>query len=109
MRNKFLTLCFLLLSIVGNAFNEEVLQGVFIFKQAVKKENVVLLEFSSNKKLFYFDAAKSDLKPYLFYTTDASGSIITNEKIKNQKFFIRYDKWPTSSSTLYIISLKEVF
>ena len=59
MRNTLLTLCFLLLSIVGNAFDEEVLQGVFNFKQAIKKENVVLLEFASNKKLFYFDAAKN--------------------------------------------------
>lgn len=107
MRNKFLTLCFLLLSIVGNAFNEEVLQGVFIFKQAVKKENVVLLEFSSNKKLFYFDAAKSDLKPYLFYTTDASGSVVTNEKVKNMKFILSYAKWPSNPKIMYIISAKE--
>ena len=107
MRNKLLTLCFLLFSIVGNAFNNEVLHGVFIFKQAIKKENVVLLKFSSNKKLFYFDAAKSDLKPYIFYTTDASGSIITNEKVRNLKFILRYAKWPSNPKIMYIISAKE--
>lgn len=107
MRNKFLTLCFLLFSIVGKAFNDEALQGTFIFKQALKKENTVVLEFSSNKKLYYFDAAKSELKPYIFYTTDASGGIVTNEKVRNLKFILRYNKWPTNTSIMYIISAKE--
>ncbi len=91
----------------GKSFNDEVAQGTFIFKQALKKENTVLLEFSSNKKLYYFDAAKSELKPYIFYTTDASGGIVTNEKVRNLKFILRYSKWPSNPAIVYIISVKE--
>ncbi len=108
-KNAFIFILSLTL-FISNVSANEYIQSSFIYKQTIKKDNVILLEFTNkiNNKLIYFDALKSNLKPYIFYTTDIGGSIITNEKLRNLSFILQYNKWPNDLKILYIISVKDV-
>ncbi len=105
-----LLICFSLFVWTSNADAVESLKGIFVYNQATKKDNIIVLEFlnKGNRKFIYFDALKSNLKPYIFYTTDIGGSIITNPKLKNIAFSLEYNKWPNDSKILYIVLVKEI-
>jgi hypothetical protein len=110
MLKKMLLICFALFVWTSNADAVDSLKGFFVYNQTIKRDNAIVLEFlnKSNNKFVYFDALKSNLKPYIFYTTDIGGNIITNEKLKNLHFILEYNKWPNDSKVLYINSAKEI-
>ncbi len=80
------------------------------FTDAVKKENILYLQFTdTKKKQWLFNAVKSETVPYVFYTTEPNGNIIINPAIRNHRFSIRYKKEESSGrKENWIISLKEI-
>jgi len=80
------------------------------FTDAIKKENILYLQFTdSKKKTWFFNAIKSEPVPYVFYTTEPNGNIIINPSIRNHHFSIRYKKVESGGrKENWIISIKEV-
>jgi len=80
------------------------------FTDAIKKENIVYLQFTdTQKKKWLFNAIKSETAPYVFYTTEPNGNIIINPAIRNHHFSIRYKKVESvGRKENWIISIKEI-
>lgn len=80
------------------------------FTDAVKKENILYLQFTdTKKKVWLFNATKSETVPYVFYTTEPNGNIIINPAIRNHRFSIRYKKVESGGrKENWIISLREI-
>jgi hypothetical protein len=81
-----------------------------IFTDAIKKNNILYLQFTDGqKKIWLFNAIKSETVPYVFYTTEPNGNIIINPAIRNHRFSIRYKKVVSGGrKENWIISLKEL-
>ena len=83
--------------------------AVLTFKDVTTADNTVFLKFeNASHKVYLFDALKSNLKPFIFYTTSQTGNVEVNVKIKNSRFKLQYGNWPADKKLLYIITLKEV-
>ncbi|MBX9732570.1 MAG: hypothetical protein K2X37_00800 [Chitinophagaceae bacterium] len=104
MKRHFFLLSFLIV-ISSSVFAESV---VMVFKDAQRKQSNIVLLFESNGQQYFFDAAKSNLQPYVFYAAGSSATIFPNEKLINHRFQVSYAYWPTDKSIRYIISIKEI-
>lgn len=81
---------------------------VLVYKAARRTPNSILLVFEANGKQYLFDAAKSNVNPYVLYSTGNDGTIKVNEKLRNHLFRLSFGFWPTDRSILFIISLQEI-
>ncbi len=78
------------------------------FTDAVKKENILYLQFTdTKKKIWLFNAIKSETVPYVFYTTEPNGNIIINPAIRNHRFSIKYQNRVGMHKENWIIKIKE--
>lgn len=102
--NKFMFLLFFLISGIL-LFQESI---VLVFKDAQRKQGNIVLLFESNNKQYIFDAAKSNLQPYVFYVAGTSATVLPNEKLINHRFLVNFSFWPTDKSIKYILSVKEI-
>jgi hypothetical protein len=102
---KFLFLFGCLFILKVSVFAETV---VLVFKDAQRTQSSIILVFEANGKQYTFDAAKSNLQPFVFYATSSSATVIANEKLINQRFLVNYAVWPSDKSIRYIISIKQV-
>lgn len=80
------------------------------FTDAIKKENILYLQFTdSQKKQWLFNALKSETLPYVFYTTESNGNIIVNPAIRNHRFKMNYQKIISGGrNENWIIKIKEL-
>lgn len=84
---------FFLLCIVlqGNVAAQQLQKKELMYKGLQNKANNWELVFEDKKKKpWYFNVQHSNTTPYIFFTTDADGTLKENEKIKGSWFWISY-------------------
>jgi len=99
----------LLASIHANLLAQKIIKAELVFKGIQNKENSWQLCFEDRKgKSFCFNTQRSNTEPYVFYSTEADGSLKENEKVKEGWFLVSYTFFKTGNKTEKIITHVEI-